>query len=345
MAIYHLSVKVISRSSGRSATGAAAYRAAEKVIDERTGLTHDFTRKSGVESAELVLPADAPAWAQDRAALWNAAEKSEKRKDACVAREYEVALPHELTPAQRKELAHDFAREMAKAEGCAVDVCIHAPGRGGDNRNHHAHIMRTTRVLTPEGFGPKVATEQSGRNRREDLEQVRKRWAELCNEHLQRAGHSVRVDHRSLDAQGIDREPTRHLGPGASGYERRTGQASRVRLSWDEEAGITNRLRAAGEAGRSERQAQRADRSIIDLSGDLAGAKRERESYREAAGELRAGADAVRRQMREEQQKEIARRVAMERARMQAELAKRAAEEAAKVAKKGLVRKIAFRGL
>ena len=105
MAIYHLSVKAISRSAGRSATAAAAYRAGCKIADERTGEIHDYTRKGGVQSADLVLPDGAPEWAFDRSALWNAAESAEKRKDACVAREFEVALPAELFAKSRKRLA------------------------------------------------------------------------------------------------------------------------------------------------------------------------------------------------------------------------------------------------
>ena len=102
VAIFHLSVKPISRSAGRSATGAAAYRAGEKIEDLRTGEIHDYRRKGGVESADLVLPNGAPVWASDRSKLWNAAELAEKRKDACVAREYEVALPSELSPVERQ---------------------------------------------------------------------------------------------------------------------------------------------------------------------------------------------------------------------------------------------------
>lgn len=230
MAIYHLSVKAISRSAGRSATAAAAYRAGVQITDQRTGDIHDYTRKRGIESAHIVLPPNAPAWASDRAQLWNAAELAEKRKDAQVAREFEVALPAELTPKQRQQLALAFAKDMADKEGCAVDVAIHAPGRGGDNRNHHAHILRTTRKVEVDGLGAKLDTEKAGRSRADDLNAMRERWAELTNDALERAGHSARVDHRSLEAQGItDREPTKHLGPSATQYERRTKQPSRIR--------------------------------------------------------------------------------------------------------------------
>ena len=211
MAIYHLSVKPVSRSLGRSATAAAAYRAGAEITDERTGQTHDYRRNGGVESADLVLPDNAPAWASDRSALWNAAELPEKRKDACVAREYEVALPSELLPEERRRLASDFARDMANREGCAVEVCIHAPGRGGDGRNHHAHLLRTTRKVEAEGLGAKLDTEKAGRNRKQDLEAVRERWAELVNERLRQHGIEASIDHRSLEAQGLDRPPTQHL--------------------------------------------------------------------------------------------------------------------------------------
>ena len=278
MAIYHLSVKAISRSAGRSATAAAAYRAGCKIADERTGEIHDYTRKRGVESADLVLPDGAPEWASHRPRLWNAAELAEKRKDACVAREFEVALPSELSPAERRRLAVDFAKDMANREGCAVDVAIHAPGREGDNRNFHAHILRTTRKVEADGLGAKLDTEKAGRKRVDDLEAVRTLWANLTNERLRENGIEAQVDHRSLKAQGIEREPTRHLGPAASGYERRTGEPSWKRQEFEREA--AERLARAKAAGELERQSREADRSILDLSGDLNAAKAERDRQR-----------------------------------------------------------------
>jgi hypothetical protein len=278
MAIYHLSVKAISRSAGRSATAAAAYRAGCKIADERTGEIHDYTRKRGVESADLVLPDGAPEWASHRPRLWNAAELAEKRKDACVAREFEVALPSELSPAERRRLAVDFAKDMANREGCAVDVAIHAPGREGDNRNFHAHILRTTRKVEADGLGAKLDTEKAGRKRVDDLEAVRTLWANLTNERLRENGIEAQVDHRSLKAQGIEREPTRHLGPAASGYERRTGEPSWKRQEFEREA--AERLARAKAVGELEREGREADRSILDLSGDLSAAKAERDRQR-----------------------------------------------------------------
>ena len=274
MAIYHLSVKTISRSAGRSATAAAAYRAGVEITDERTGEIHDYTRKGGVESAELVLPAGAPEWAADRAALWNAAEQAETRKNSTVAREFEIALPEELSPAERARLARDFARELVERHGCAADVCIHAPGKDGDDRNHHAHILLTTRRLGPEGLTEKTRELDDQKTGPQIVTQWRERFAALTNERLRENGIEARVDHRTLEAQGIEREPTRHLGPAATGYERRTGEPSRKRMDFEQEA--AERLARAREAGELERQRKEADRSIIDLSGDLEAAKRER---------------------------------------------------------------------
>ena len=274
MAIYHLSIKPISRSAGRSATAAAAYRAGVEIADERTGEVHDYRRKGGVESADIVLPDGAPEWATNRGALWNAAEKAEKRKDACVAREYEVALPAELSPAERRRLALDFAQEMANREGCAVDVAIHAPGKEGDERNHHAHILRTTRKVAIDGLGAKLDTEKAGRKRVDDLEAVRARWAELTNERLRENGIEARVDHRSHAERGIETAPTLHLGPGATGYERRTGEPSETRMRQEANA---DRLALGREVGELERQAQATERAILDLSDGLEAAQRERD--------------------------------------------------------------------
>ena len=276
MAIYHLSVKAISRSAGRSATAAAAYRAGCEITDSRTGNIFDYKRRGGVESADLVLPVGAAEWAIDRAKLWNAAELAEKRKDACVAREFEVALPSELSPAERRRLALDFARDMASSEGCAVDVAIHAPGRGGDNRNHHAHILRTTRKVGADGFGEKLDTEKAGRKRADDLEAIRARWADMTNERLCENGIAASVDHRSLEEQGIDRDPTQHLGVAATGFERRTGETSRLRLAFEQEARA--RLAAAREAYELARAGQQAGASIIDLTSQLSDLIRERDT-------------------------------------------------------------------
>jgi ATP-dependent exoDNAse (exonuclease V) alpha subunit len=321
MAIYHLSVKAVSRSAGRSATAAAAYRAGCEIVDQRTGEIHDYTRKGGVESADIVLPDGAPEWATNRAALWNAAEAAERRKDACVAREFEVALPDELSPAERRRLAVDFAKEMANREGCAVDVAIHAPGKEGDSRNHHAHILRTTRKVGLDGLTDKLDTEKAGRNRTADLDAVRTRWAELTNERLRENGIEARVDHRSLKDQGIDREPTSHMGPAVAAMERR-GVKTEVGKRIEDE--VADRLVRARAEGVKERELAQASRSVIDLSGDLAAAKRDlatTELVGQAKTQLVSGAADFRAQFMADR----AAKIELER---QAELLQQAAERA-----------------
>lgn len=286
MAIYHLSTKPVSRGAGRSATAAAAYRSGELVHDLTSDEAFDYTRKRGVEHSEIVLPTAAARadinWARDRQALWNAAEVAEKRKDARVAREYEVALPHELGKAQRVELVRAFAGELANRYGVVVDFAIHAPHRAGDERNHHAHLLTTTRQLTATGLGDKASIEWSDTDRAKknlepskvEVKAIRERWAVLTNEHLREHGLEARVDHRSLKAQGIDRTPTSHLGPAVSAMERRgieTEVGKRISLEM-----ATQRLAQAAELGRLMRERIDVQQSILDLSGDLKAAQQER---------------------------------------------------------------------
>jgi ATP-dependent exoDNAse (exonuclease V) alpha subunit len=296
MAIFHLSVKPVSRKGGRSATAAAAYRAGELIYDETSGQTFDYTRKRGVAHAEIVLPTACARqdinWARDRQALWNAAEQAENRSNSRVAREYEIALPHELTPAQRVELARGFATEIADRHGVAVDFSIHAPHRSGDHRNWHVHLLATTRVIEPGGLGEKATIEWSDTNRRKaqleparkEIEAIRARWAERANETLHEHGHESRIDHRNLEAQGIARQPTVHLGPAVSGMERR-GMATEVgkRLEFEGREAAQQRLERAAELGKLERERALVERSILDLSGDLEQAKRQRDLERSRA--------------------------------------------------------------
>ena len=200
MAIYHFDASVISRSKGRSSTAASAYRAAERVVDRRTGEVHDYTRKHGVEHTEILAPAHAPDWARDRSALWNAVEQIERRKDAQVSREVRVALPSELSVEQNRDLVRGFVQEQFVARGMVADIALHAPGREGDQRNHHAHIMLTTREIGPEGFGAK----NRDWNAKELLVDWRSSWAEHVNRTLERCSVHERVDHRTLEAQRED---------------------------------------------------------------------------------------------------------------------------------------------
>ena len=292
VAIFHLSVKTISRSAGRSATAAAAYRAGVEITDERTGEIHDYTRKGGVESAAVILPDGAPDWARDRAQLWNAAEQAEKRKNSTVAREFEVALPAELPADERQALAHEFARALVKRHGCAADVAIHAPGKEGDHRNHHAHILLTTRRLGPDGFGEKTRELDDQKTGKVLVTEWRERWAGMANARLERHGHTERIDHRSHAARGIEATPSQHLGPTATAIERRTREPSSLRLQHAQEA--AERLANARELGELERRGKAVGVALIDLSCDLNAAKAERyrqEQQAQQASQKPAGID------------------------------------------------------
>ena len=216
MATYRLEAKVISRANGRSATASAAYRSGAAIEDERTGEIFDYTRKRGVLHAEIIAPANTPEWMLDRSALWNAVERVEMRRDAQLARDFILSLPHELTDEQRVELVRDFLASEFVARGMVADFAIHAPDRRSDQRNHHAHVMVTMRELTGTGFGLK----NRNWNKTALLEEWRERWADSVNFHLERHGHETRVDHRSLEDQGANREPEPKQGPVATQMER-----------------------------------------------------------------------------------------------------------------------------
>jgi len=197
MAIYHFSAKMISRSTGRSAVAAAAYRTAERIEDHRQGLEHDYSNRTGVLSSEILVPEGTPDSLRDRATLWNAVEAVERRKDAQLAREVTVALPHELTDAQRGDLVRSFAQTAFVDRGMIADVAIHAPGKEGDQRNHHAHIMLTTRSVGANGFEGK----DRSWNSKELLEDWRENWADHANSYLREIDAAREIDHRSLEAQ------------------------------------------------------------------------------------------------------------------------------------------------
>ena len=199
---------MISRSQGRSATAAIAYRVAERIEDRRTGLVFDYAARGGVDHAEILAPNHAPDWVRDRSELWNRVEESETRKNSQVAREVRVALPDELTHAQRVALVRDYAQAQFVDRGMVADIALHAPGREGDERNHHAHILLTTREVDAEGF----TTKNRDWNKVEVLEGWREAWARDSNAALERAGIEDRVDHRTLVAQ---RDEARELATAA----------------------------------------------------------------------------------------------------------------------------------
>jgi Ti-type conjugative transfer relaxase TraA len=206
MAIYHLSAKIVSRESGRSVVAAAAYRAAQSLEEEGSGITHNYTRKEGVEHSEILAPEGAPDWVYDRSALWNTIEAVEKRKDAQLAREIEVGLPIELDSDQQLALLREYVKREFVARGMVADFSIHRD----DANNPHAHILLTMRRLTAQGFGLK----ERSWNERAKLLDWRRGWEEVTNESLAHAGLAVRIDHRSLKAQGLTLEPGRKIGVG-----------------------------------------------------------------------------------------------------------------------------------
>ena len=211
MAIYHFSGTLISRSKGRSAIACAAYRAAARLHDEYYGKTHDYTQKDDVVHTEILLPEGAPSWMRDREKLWNAVEFTENRKDAQLAREFTIALPRELTVEQNMALVREFVQAVFVNQGMVADVCFHHHLMSNGERQPHVHVMLTLREVTAQGFGQKVRSW----NAKANLLVWREAWAETANRHLALHGHDLRIDHRTLAAQGIDLEPQYKIGASA----------------------------------------------------------------------------------------------------------------------------------
>ena len=225
MAIYHFSIKPISRGDGRSAVAAAAYRSAQILDDHRYGKIQDYERKSGVELSQIYAPADVSPDLLDRNKLWNAVEKSENRKDACLAREFEIAFPNELNEQQRKAMLDELCQQIVNKYGVVVDASIHAPHveSGSDKRNYHAHIMFTTRAIDPSSglFADEKYRDFNRPQGSKTVKEWREDFALLANKHLELGGFESRVDHRSLKDQGSDLEPTIHEGPEVTAMRRR----------------------------------------------------------------------------------------------------------------------------
>lgn len=232
MAIYHLSAKPpISRSVGRSAVAAAAYRAGQRIVDERTGDVHDYTKKRGVLSASLLLPGGGQHG--DRMAFWNAVERHHKRKDAVLAREVVVALPAELPTSEAEGLALELAQEIADRYQVAVDCAVHLPSsKSGDERNVHAHILMTACHVESDGtLGKKAVDLDPIHCKRAGVQDsvawLRPRWSEMVNAKLSEHGSQSRVTHVSNKAQGKHELPTVHVGVGAGSGARRALNALR----------------------------------------------------------------------------------------------------------------------
>jgi ATP-dependent exoDNAse (exonuclease V) alpha subunit len=272
MAIFYLGISSITRGTGRRATAAAAYRSGERIRDERSGKLYNHMHRRDVLHTEIFLPShleqQSVTWARNRHSLWNTAEHAEKRHNSRVAREFEVTLPAELNAAQRIALARAFSREIADRYKVAVDLAVHAPRPNGDPRNFHAHLLATTREVTPAGLGAKTGLDMDWRERRrrelpdhrQEYVNVRERWATLTNAALREANVAARIDHRSLAAQGIEREPLPAIPIMNLRMERRgvpSEVADRLRAEYHQR--VQRRLersstRAAGAAATAESQ-------------------------------------------------------------------------------------------
>ncbi|NIJ78183.1 hypothetical protein FHT08_003303 [Xanthomonas campestris] len=294
MAIYHSRVKVFSRSRGDSAVAAAAYRAGLLLIDHITGQRHDYRRRGGVVETICLVPQDAPDWALIPGELWPKAEAAENRKNSVVAREFEVALPHELNDEQRSDLAVAIGQALVARYGFAVQASIHSPG-SRDGLNHHVHLLATTRRLTSDGFAEKTRELDGGASGKIEIEWVRHTFASTINEHLAATGIDARVDHRRLEVQAEDalargdwaeamvlsRQPTKHMGKTATALARRGVMTDRAaeneRIVRENEEAFEQLLAQAEQEGRavpgsnghSHNQAQRDRRRRTGSRNDL----------------------------------------------------------------------------
>ena len=296
IAIYHCSIKIVSRGKGKSAVAAAAYRSGEKLTNEWDGLTHDYTKKGGVVHSEILLPAHAPPAFSDRSTLWNSVELSEKSNNAQLAREVEIALPVELSREEQTRLVREYCSSQFVSKGMIADFNLHDTGGG----NPHAHILLTMRPLDEKGaWLPKSKKEYvldengekirlpSGRyktrkvdlvdwNNRENAEVWRRAWADLANEYLEKNNRPERIDHRSYERQGIDQIPTVHVGVSATQMEKKGIVTERGELN-----------RSINAANRILREIRRLVRGLKDWIAEL---KERKAALLEALAEARAQA-------------------------------------------------------
>ena len=296
IAIYHCSIKIVSRGKGKSAVAAAAYRSGEKLTNEWDGLTHDYTKKGGVVHSEILLPAHAPPAFSDRSTLWNSVELSEKSNNAQLAREVEIALPVELSREEQTRLVRDYCSSQFVSKGMVADFNLHDTGGG----NPHAHILLTMRPLDEKGaWLPKSKKEYvldengekirlpSGRyktrkvdlvdwNNRENAEVWRRAWADLANDFLAQNNRPERIDHRSYERQGIDQLPTVHVGVSATQMEKKGIVTERGELN-----------RNINAANRILREIRRLVRGLKDWIAEL---KERKTALLEALTEARAQA-------------------------------------------------------
>ena len=279
MAIYHLSLKAIQRSKGRSATASAAYRSRAKITDERTGKLYDYSRRKGVEESQIFTPDGSEI---SREELWNLAEQAERRKDGITAREYELAIPSELDAEARKNLTKNFCSYLMDKYGVAVDAAIHAPSLEGDQRNFHAHVMVTTRRYVGGQLAEKTDFDLSGsdlkkkglKSQKEQLEEIRQEWEKLANMALEENGSQERISHKNHEERGIKEIPTVHMGVAATAMERKGIATDRGELN---RRPVLRRL--YGEFIQMKKDLHRLDAELAEI----------RKQREEKDGQLRAG--------------------------------------------------------
>jgi len=228
-------VQQIKRSASQSPVAAAAYRAGEKLYDERQDITHDYTRKTGIVHTEIMVPDNAPAWAKKltRESLWNMVDKRERRRDAQSAREIRVALPRELSPDARLALARAFVKANFVDLGMIADLAVHCPKAADGKDQPHLHVMLTMRPAFEEGFGDKsrhdwvpdpsgkthadgrpvmVASNADSWNLATNYEKCRASFEEMANAALSRAGSAERISRLSYLERGLSKLPEPYLG-------------------------------------------------------------------------------------------------------------------------------------
>jgi len=252
MAIFHSHVKIISRGKGKSAVAAAAYRAGENIRNDYDGRVHDYTRKSGIVHTEIILPSHAPIEYSNRAVLWNAVEAVEKAKNSQLAREFDIALPVELSREENISLIQDYVKSTFVDSGMCADLCVHDTGNG----NPHAHIMLTMRPINDDGtwgakqrkkyllddkgskiYDPKKRQyrcskfETTDWNNPSKADEWRKAWEDMCNTELKRLGHNARIDRRTYAEQGVEKVPAVHIGVSSAQMEIKGFRTERVKIN------------------------------------------------------------------------------------------------------------------
>jgi len=305
----HFDAKVISRAKGQSAVASAAYRAGEKLHDERLNKTFDYTRKEKVVYKEIMTPENAPAWAKDRETLWNKVEQSENRKDAQLTRDLIVAIPRELPSEQQIALVREFVQENFVNHGMIADVCIHENRTADGGKNPHAHIMLTLRELDGDGFGKK----NREWNQKDVLLKWRNEWEKTVNKHLEQAGRPERVSLQARsqpeqtkepevqpDRKGAKKPKKEHLSKGD--YYRKLRHETKVREAMQ---GLRSRLSPKGKKVRKleQNRLQSLGKVATDLNQSDDGdprtkAKDERQAFeREAKAALRGNAKRLDKRM------------------------------------------------